>query len=138
MHSRARFAALAAATFAAASVLPAQSPALRITRDGRPPVLMTADALRRLPIDSLRLGHAEWVVAALSTDGYVAVFSAGEIEPTLGPTRALIAYEREGAPLITDELPYQVIVPNDSHGTRSARMVTTVRIFDALEAPARR
>lgn len=145
----------------------AQGAALRVERDGRPPVTLTREALRRLPIDtvslashgdapvrfravklldvmaaagspidSLRLGRAGWIVVALATDGYSAVFSAAEIEPKLGPTRAWVAFERDGAPLTEKEAPFHVIVPTDAHGTRSARMVTTVRIFDALRPGA--
>jgi hypothetical protein len=141
--------------------------ALRVERDGRVPVTLTVDALRRLkvdtvslsshgappvryravslldvmaaagsPIDSLRLGHAGWIVAAFAKDGYIAVFSAAEIEPKLGPTRTLIAFERDGAPLADTEAPFHMITPTDKHGTRSARMVTTVRIFDALKPAA--
>lgn len=85
------------------------------------------------PIDSLRLGHAGWIVAALASDGYVAVFSAGELDPKLGPTHAWVAYERDGgAPLAADEAPFRLIVPTDLHGSRGARQVTTLRILDAL------
>jgi hypothetical protein len=153
----------ATAALLGTSSLLAQTPALRVERDGRPAVTLTLDALRGLPgdtislashggpavryravrlldvmaaagspIDSLRLGRAGWIVVALAKDGYSAVFSAAELEPKLGPTRAYIAYERDGAPLTDKEAPYHVIVPTDAHGTRSARMVTTVRILDAL------
>ncbi len=158
---------LAAAISFAAPVLSAQAPVLRVERDGRAPVMLSVEALRRLPgdtislsshdappvryrtvklldvmaaagspIDSLRIGRAGWIVVALATDGYHALFSAAEIEPKLGPTRVFIAYERDGAPLTEKEAPFQLIVPTDAHGTRSARMVTTVRIFDAL-SPSR-
>lgn len=96
--------------------------------------LLDVMAAAGTPIDSLRLGRAGWIVVALATDGYSAVFSAAEIEPTLGPTRVWIAFERDGAPLTEKEAPYHVIVPTDARGTRSARMVTTIRIVDALRA----
>lgn len=145
----------------------ASAQTLCVERDGRAPVTLTVDALRRMkvdtvnlsshgappvryhavslldvmaaagsPIDSLRLGHAGWVITALAKDGYVALFSAAEIEPKLGPTRTFIAFERDGAPLTATEAPFHMITPTDAHGTRSSRMVTSVRIFDALKATA--
>jgi len=143
--------------------LRAQGATLRVERDGRAPVMLTLEAMRRLtvdtvsqsshgapavryravrlldvmaaagsPIDSLRLGRTGWIVAAIASDGYSAVFAAGEIEPKLGPTRVWVAFERDGTPLEANEAPFHLIVPTDVHGTRSARQVTTVRILDAL------
>jgi hypothetical protein len=158
-----------AALLGAVSTLSAQAPALRVERDGRASAVLSAEALRRLPsdtvslsshgappvtyravklldvmaaagspLDSLRIGRTGWVVAALAKDGYVALFSAAEIEPKIGPTRVMVAFERVGAPLRETEAPFHLIVPTDALGTRSARMVTTLRIFDALsEKPTR-
>jgi hypothetical protein len=160
---------LFAVAFITAGVpLLAQNPSLRVERDGRPPVTLSVDAIRRLPndtislashgappvryravrltdvmaaaatpVDSLRLGRRGWIVAALARDGYVAVFSAGEIEPTVGPTRVWIAFARDGTALTADEAPFHVIVPSDARATRSARQVSTLRILDALPAPPR-
>ncbi|MHB1095155.1 MAG: hypothetical protein ACYC3F_03205 [Gemmatimonadaceae bacterium] len=146
----------------------AQDSSLRVEREGRAPVTLAADAIRRLPsdtvslashgatpvryravrltdlmaaagspVDSLRIGRRGWIVAAIARDGYVAVFSAGEIEPTVGPTRAWVAFERDGAALTAEEAPFHVIVPTDARGTRSARQVVTLRILDALPAAPR-
>ena len=151
------------------TLLSAQAP-LRIERTGRAPVSLSAEALRRLPtdtvslsshgappvryravslldvmtaagtpLDSLRIGKTAWVVTAMATDGYSAVFAAGELEPTIGPSRVLVAFARDGAPLTETEAPYHLIVPTDKKATRSARMVTTLRIVDILgEGNARR
>ncbi|MHB0964367.1 MAG: molybdopterin-binding protein [Gemmatimonadaceae bacterium] len=146
----------------------AQDSSLRVEREGRAPVTLSSDAIRRLPsdtlslashgatpvryravrltdimaaasspVDSLRLGRRGWIIAAVARDGYVAVFSAGEIEPTVGPTRVWVAFERDGAALTAEEAPFHVIVPSDARGTRSARQVTTLRILDALPAAPR-
>ena len=93
--------------------------------------------LNGAPLDSLRIGRTGWVIALLASDGYVALFSAAELEPKIGPTRAFVAYAREGAALTGREGPFHVIVPTDGHGTRNARMVTTLRVIDALRAPQR-
>jgi hypothetical protein len=84
------------------------------------------------PVDSLRLGHAAWLVVAQAKDGYVAAFTTAEIDPTLGPSRVYVAFARDGAPLDSSEAPFHLVVPTDSHASRSARMVISVRIFDPL------
>ncbi len=155
-------------TIAATTPALAQDSSLRVDREGRAPVTLSADAIRRLPsdtvslashgappvryravrltdimaaagspVDSLRLGRRGWIVTAVARDGYVAVFSAGEIEPTVGPTRAWIAFERDGAALTADEAPFHVIVPTDARASRSARQVAALRILDALPAAPR-
>jgi hypothetical protein len=148
----------------AAQVACAQSPTLRIDRDGRPSVTLSLDAIKKLPVDtvsshgshgapkvryravklvdilaaagsqvdSLQLGHAAWLVVAQAKDGYVAAFTSGEIDPTLGPSRVYVAFARDGAPLESSEAPFHLIVPTDSHASRSARLVTSIRIFDPL------
>lgn len=162
------FPLFAAVYIAATAPALAQESSLRVERDGRAPVMLSADAIRLLPNDtvslashgappvryravrltdvmalagsppdSLRLGRRGWIVAALARDGYVAVFSAGEIEPTVGPTRAWIAFARDGAALTADEAPFHVIVPTDARATRSARQVSLLRILDALPVPPR-
>lgn len=114
---------------------------ISLSSHGAPPVrfravkLLDVMAAAGSPIDSLRLGHAGWIIVAYSKDNYVTVFSAAEIEPKLGPTRAYLAFERDGAPLTEKEAPFHLIVPTDQHGTRSARMVTRLRIFDPLATP---
>lgn len=84
------------------------------------------------PLDSLRIGHGGWVVAAIARDGYRVVFSAAELDPTIGPTRAWLAFERDTGPLGADEGPFRLIVPTDIKASRSARQVTTIRVLDAL------
>ncbi len=155
-----------ATSLATGPTLAAQEPALRVEYENRAPVMLSVQALRRLPsdtlihlvqkdsslvrfravrlldvmiaggapLDSLRIGRTGWVIALLASDGYVALFSAAELEPKIGPTRAFIAYARDGAALTEREAPFHVIVPTDGHGTRNARMVTTLRIWDALPA----
>jgi hypothetical protein len=154
-------------TFAAPAAA-AQSTALRVERAGRDASLLTVEALRRLPndtisfsahgtppvhyravrvsdvlaaagtpLDSLRIGRIAWVVAAIAHDGYTVVFSAAELDPTIGPTRAWLAFERATGPLAADEGPFRLVVPVDAKASRSARQVTTLRIVDALPSPGK-
>lgn len=90
------------------------------------------------PLDSLRIGRAGWIVVADASDGYAAVFSAAEIEPTIGPpSRVFVAYARENGPLTDKEGPFHLVVPTDQRSTRSARLVTRIRILDALQGAKR-
>jgi hypothetical protein len=164
-----RYATAVATILGAAHVAFAQSPVLRIDRDGRPSVTLTLDAIKRLsvdtvtghashgappvryravklvdilaaagsPVDSLRLGHAAWLVVAQAKNGYVAAFTSAEIDPTLGPSRAYVAFARDGAPLDSSEGPFDLVVPTDSHASRSARMVISLRVFDPLARTTR-
>ena len=166
MRTHSVFGLAVAASLITCSTLAAQEQALRVEYENRAPVMLTAQALRRLPsdpiislmqkdstlvrfravrlldvmtaggapLDSLRIGRTGWVIALLANDGYVALFSAAELEPKIGLTRAFVAYARDGAALTEREAPFHVIVPTDGHGTRNARMVTTLRIWDALRA----
>lgn len=84
------------------------------------------------PLDSLRTGHAGWIVAALARDGYSAVFTAAELDSTLGPSRAWLAFERDTGPLMAEEGPYRLIVPTDKKASRAAHQVVTLRVLDAL------
>lgn len=110
---------------------------------GAPPVRYRAVRLSDLlaaagqPLDSLRIGRAAWVVAAIARDGYNVVFSAAELDPTLGPTRAWLAFERDAGPLAAEEGPYRLVVRTDVKASRSARQVTTRRVVDALPSPGK-
>lgn len=84
------------------------------------------------PVDSLRLGRAAWLIVATAKDGYLAAFTSGEVEPAIGPSRVYVAFSRDGAPLAEDEAPFALLVPTDAKSTRSARMVTSLRVFDPL------
>ncbi|HEY5492550.1 MAG TPA: hypothetical protein VIK25_15265 [Gemmatimonadaceae bacterium] len=110
---------------------------------GAPPVhyraVRVSDVLAAAgtPLDSLRIGRIAWVVAAIAHDGYTVVFSAAELDPTIGPTRAWLAFERNTGPLAADEGPFRLVVPADAKASRSARQVTTLRVVDAMPSPGR-
>jgi hypothetical protein len=110
---------------------------------GAPPVRYRAVRLSDLlaaagaPLDSLKVGRAAWVVAAIARDGYSVVFSAAELDSTLGPTRAWLAFERDAGPLVVDDGPFRLVVPTDAKASRSSRQVTTLRVVDVLPSPGR-
>ena len=59
-------------------------------------------------------------------DGYVVVISTGEIAPEFGGKAALIAYQRDGAPL--GEAGFRLVIPGDKRGGRNVRDVVTIAV----------
>ncbi len=88
-------------------------------------------------LDSMHIGHEAQVVIVVARDAYLAVFSASELDPKLGPTRAWLAFEREAGPLTADEGPFRLVVPTDAKASRSAHQVTTIRVIDAQPPAAK-
>lgn len=82
-------------------------------------------------LDSMHIGHEAQVVIVVARDAYLAVFSASELDPKLGPTRAWLAFEREAGPLTAEEGPFRLVVPTDAKASRSAHQATTIRVIDA-------
>ncbi|MBL8983450.1 MAG: hypothetical protein JNL26_14760 [Gemmatimonadetes bacterium] len=80
------------------------------------------------PLDSLRIGRTAWVVVAEAADDYRVVFSAAELEPGLGPTRAWLAYARADGPLSAEEGPYRLLVPTDTRPPRAAHRIVRLRV----------
>lgn len=67
-------------------------------------------------------------------DGYVVVFSLGELDPDLGATQVLLVNRRDGQPLDGKLGPWRLVIPGD---TRPARWVRNVTAIDVqLPAPA--
>lgn len=88
-----------------------------------------------LPMDKPLRGHdLSGLVRVTASDGYQVVFSLGELDPTLGGERVLIAYARNGEPLAKDG-PLRLVVPGDKRGARWVRNVVAIDVIDA--APSR-
>lgn len=71
-----------------------------------------------------------FAVEATAADGYEAVFSLGELMPSLGGKSALIAYEQDGAPLPENEGPLKLLTPADKALSRWIRRLVAVRVID--------
>lgn len=69
----------------------------------------------------------EYVVVEAS-DGYEAVFSLAEIDPSLGNQPVLVADTRDGAALAADEGPWRLVVPGDGMRSRWVRQVVRIRL----------
>lgn len=67
------------------------------------------------------------LVIARGRDGRAAVLSLAEISPEYGRVPALVAWERDGAPLGEDG-PIQLVVPSDGLGGRGIRGLETIEV----------
>jgi hypothetical protein len=69
------------------------------------------------------------VIIVTGTDGYVTVFTAGELDPGFGGNQILVAYAMNGQPLGC-EGPAQIVAPGDKAGGRFVHNIATINIED--------
>lgn len=70
------------------------------------------------------------VLVARGSDGFFAVFTLAELMPEMGPSRAFVAWRRDGQPLPADEGPLRLVVPTDQRGSRSVRQLASLEVVD--------
>ena len=130
----ARAAPASAVAFTRADLKRLSADTVRWEPHGRPARVYRAVTLAEIlrsagaPLDSMRIGRRGWVILAEARDGYVVAFSAAELEPGLGPTRAWLAYERVDGPLDAGEGPFKLLVPSDGRPPRSAQQIVRLRV----------
>jgi len=71
-------------------------------------------------------------IVVTGTDGYVAVFTAGEIAPNFGGNQVLVVYEVDGQPLGTDG-PAEIVAPGDKAGGRFVHNIATIEVRDGTK-----
>lgn len=71
-------------------------------------------------------GDLHHVMAVTAKDGYLVMFSLGEIDPNFGNAPIMIAYERNGQPIEGGGL--RLVVPGDTHRARDVRDVLHIEI----------
>jgi Oxidoreductase molybdopterin binding domain len=69
------------------------------------------------------------IIIVTGTDGYVSVFTAGEIDPGFGGNQILVAYAVNGQPL-GSEGPAQIVAPGDKAGGRFVHNIATIIVED--------
>jgi DMSO/TMAO reductase YedYZ molybdopterin-dependent catalytic subunit len=62
-------------------------------------------------------GYLQHVIIARGTDGYGVAIALGEIDPKFEGKKAIVAYQKDGAPLPS----LRLIIPGDSHAGRDVR-----------------
>lgn len=76
------------------------------------------------------------VLVARARDGFWSPFTLAELMPEMGPTRAYVAWRRDGQPIDAEEGPLRLIVPTDLKGSRSVRMLTQLEVLDGTRLAA--
>jgi hypothetical protein len=72
------------------------------------------------------------IIVVTGTDGYVSVFTAGEIDPGFGGNQIIIAHEDNGQPLGC-EGPAEIVAPGDKAGGRFVHNIATIFVLDGTE-----
>ncbi len=74
--------------------------------------------------------HAELraVLIATAEDGFVAVFSVGELLAEVGPSTVLLAWEQDGKPLAAPHGVFRLVVPTDKKGARSLYQLRSLEL----------
>lgn len=91
-------------------------------------LLRAADALPAEPLRGARL--ADYVLVA-ARDGYRAVYSLAELEPTLGNHKVLLVDRCDGQALSDEEGPLRLIAPDESRPARWVRQVQSITVVSA-------
>ena len=69
------------------------------------------------------------IIIVIGTDGYVTVFTAGEIDPGFGGNQILVAYAVNGQPL-GSQGPAQIVAPGDKAGGRFVHNIAKIIVED--------
>jgi DMSO/TMAO reductase YedYZ molybdopterin-dependent catalytic subunit len=72
-------------------------------------------------------GLAGYVLAE-AKDGYQVVFGMGELDPSLGGAKILVADQRNSKALFEYQGPLRLVVPADKEGARSVRMLEKLQV----------
>ncbi len=76
--------------------------------------------------------RAGWKMALRVTgaDGYQTIFSCAELAEAMGPTRAYLVWQVDGAPVRGARGPFRIVVLTDREASRSVQSVTTLEVLD--------
>jgi hypothetical protein len=69
------------------------------------------------------------MVRVEAADGYTVAFSLAELDPRIGATEVLLAFQRNGQPLARDTGPFRLVVPTDKRDSRWVWQVTRIRLI---------
>ena len=72
-------------------------------------------------------------VLAKAHDGYLVVFSLGEMDEAFGNESIIVADKRDTKPLFGYQGPFRLVCPNDKAGARSVRMLETLEVVRLLK-----
>ena len=84
-----------------------------------------------LPVEPLGGAQLANYVLVGARDGYRAVYSLAELEPTLGNRKVLLVDRCDGQPLADDDGPLRLIAPDESRPARWVRQVQSITVVTA-------
>jgi hypothetical protein len=70
-------------------------------------------------------------VVATGSDGYKAVLSLGEVDPSFHPGEVLVADTMDGKPLDAHSGPFKLVVTEDKRPARSVRNLVSIELREA-------
>ena len=68
-------------------------------------------------------------------DGYAVLFSLGELDSSLGASKAILALRCDGQALTVEDGPVRLVVPGEQRAARSVRQIASVTLVDAGSEP---
>ena len=71
------------------------------------------------------------IVRVTARDGYRAVFSLAELDPTLGDARVFVVDACNGKPLDDHDGPLRLPVPGEARSARGVRQLQSIDVIDA-------
>ncbi|WP_369943442.1 hypothetical protein [Xanthomonas medicagonis] len=85
-------------------------------------------AQHAMPTEPLRGAQLQRRVEVAARDGYAAVFTLAELDPTLGARRVLLVDRCDDKPLAAEDGPLRLIVPQDQRPARWVRQVQSIAV----------
>lgn len=65
-----------------------------------------------------------------AADGYRVVIALPELDPAFTDKQIVLAFLRDGKPLVEKEGPYRIVIPDEKRPARWVRQVTTLKIVN--------
>jgi hypothetical protein len=93
--------------------------------------VLLADLLAKVPTPTGERYHktaASHYLVAEARDGYRAVFSWAELDPSFLDKAVYVATQRDGKPLAANDGPFELIVPGEKRNGRWVRQLSLLRI----------
>lgn len=95
------------------------------------PLLALLHATGTMPAEPLRGAQLTRYVQADARDGYRAVYSLAELDPTLGNRKVFLVDRCEGKPLADDDGPLRLIAPEEARPARWVRQLKSITVIVA-------
>ena len=88
-------------------------------------------ASKAMPAEPLRGARLASYVLVTARDGYRAVYSLAELDPTLGNRKVFLVDRCDGKPLDDEDGPLRLIAPEDARPARWVRQVQSITVVAA-------